>query len=210
MWDTSGIGSIRAKQSRKPPPSICNASPKLAPSAGGTNSIDGVAGGFVIPFDWDGDQLNARPGLCIIENAIGGQGSDSLIGNQTDNKLIGHQGDDFISGGPGNDTFIGGSGHDTLQGGQGADMFIIKHGDHDLILDFSFRQGDQLALKTKERRIAIKKDNILAVKSLDSWINSKERIEQFIYEKSTNMLYLARQDRPNQPDAVAEIDLILS
>ena len=211
LWDTGGIDSIRAKQSRKPATiNLRNANLKLAPSAGGfRSSVDGVAGGFVIPLDWDGDQLNARPSLCVIENAIGGRGNDSLIGNQTDNKLTGNQGDDFISGGSGNDTLIGGRGHDTLRGGQGADLFIIKHGDRDVILDFSFRQGDQLTLKTKERHIRINKNDIAITRSLKNGINNSGNTKHFLYEKNTNILHLVEQDGSKHPQAVAEIDLFL-
>ena len=42
----------------------------------------------------------------VIENAIGGSGSDILIGNSADNVLKGNNGDDFIAGGAGTDTAI--------------------------------------------------------------------------------------------------------
>jgi serralysin len=58
-----------------------------------------------------------------IENAIGGNGNDTLIGNDADNLLDGHSGNDSLSGGLGNDTLLGGAGAgtDTLDGGAGAD-----------------------------------------------------------------------------------------
>ncbi len=95
-----------------------NASPVTSDSlidlSGGPSSIDGVA-------------LTIDPG---IENAIGGDGNDTLIGNQSDNSLTGGRGDDalfaigrnnYLDGGAGNDALQGGSGNDTLIGGEGID-----------------------------------------------------------------------------------------
>ncbi|HWD22274.1 MAG TPA: M10 family metallopeptidase C-terminal domain-containing protein [Burkholderiales bacterium] len=56
----------------------------------------------------------------VIENAIGGAGSDLIIGNAAANAL---------SGGPGfgNDTLDGGTGADTLAGGSGNDSYRIDN-----------------------------------------------------------------------------------
>lgn len=54
---------------------------------------------------------------AIIENAIGGSGSDLLIGNQVANELIGNAG---------NDTFVGGDGIDLFTGGDGSDTFFVE------------------------------------------------------------------------------------
>ncbi|TRW98936.1 Ig-like domain-containing protein [Candidatus Methylobacter oryzae] len=43
---------------------------------------------------------------CIIENAVGGSGNDTLIGNDSNNSLEGGPGDDSISGGGGDDTAV--------------------------------------------------------------------------------------------------------
>jgi serralysin len=48
----------------------------------------------------------------LIENAIGGSGSDTLIGNQAVNRLEGAGGDDTLDGRYGGDTMIGGQGND--------------------------------------------------------------------------------------------------
>ncbi|MEI6213686.1 MAG: M10 family metallopeptidase [Desulfuromonadales bacterium] len=53
---------------------------------------------------YDGTDNLAIAYGCIIENATGGSGNDTLIGNDYNNKL---------TGGPGNDTLIGGGGIDT-------------------------------------------------------------------------------------------------
>ena len=43
---------------------------------------------------------------AIIENAIGGSGSDTLVGNSSNNRLDGRGGADKMSGGSGNDTYV--------------------------------------------------------------------------------------------------------
>ncbi|MBM1173080.1 M10 family metallopeptidase C-terminal domain-containing protein [Microvirga arabica] len=57
----------------------------------------------------------------LIENAIGGSGSDKIIANQANNSLEGRSGNDELQGFSGNDTLNGGVGDDDLQGGLGAD-----------------------------------------------------------------------------------------
>ncbi|SDY37092.1 serralysin family metalloprotease [Pseudomonas sp. NFIX28] len=70
---------------------------------------------------------------AIIENAIGGSGSDLLIGNKVANEL---------KGGAGNDILYGAGGADKLWGGAGADTFVFgassdsAPGAADQILDF--------------------------------------------------------------------------
>jgi serralysin len=74
----------------------------------------------------------------LIENAIGGRGSDRLWGNIADNTLVGGKGndrsfgldgDDVLRGNAGNDTLTGGAGNDTLIGGRGNDGLIGGSGD---------------------------------------------------------------------------------
>src|SRR5215213_2687625 len=50
----------------------------------------------------------------LIENAVGGSGSDTIIGNQAANVLTGNAGNDKLTGAQGNDTLDGGSGTDTV------------------------------------------------------------------------------------------------
>lgn len=52
----------------------------------------------------------------LIENAIGGTGSDQIFGNRINNVLSGNQGHDTIAGAGGNDTLNGGDGNDVLYG----------------------------------------------------------------------------------------------
>lgn len=57
----------------------------------------------------------------LIENAIGGAGSDRLIGSAAVNRLAGGGGNDVLEGGSGADRLEGGLGDDVLNGGAGAD-----------------------------------------------------------------------------------------
>ncbi|WP_371171390.1 M10 family metallopeptidase C-terminal domain-containing protein [Aliiroseovarius sp. 2305UL8-7] len=60
-------------------------------------------------------------GSTLIENAIGGHGTDKLIGNNTANRLSGEGGNDVIYGGAGNDDLLGGAGKDVIYGETGKD-----------------------------------------------------------------------------------------
>ena len=51
---------------------------------------------------------------CIIENAIGGGGNDTLIGNTANNTLNGGAGNDTMTGGAGDDIFAYSLGLDTI------------------------------------------------------------------------------------------------
>jgi len=51
---------------------------------------------------------------ALIENAVGGAGSDTITGNDGDNELDGGAGNDHLMGGFGTDTFYGGDGYDTV------------------------------------------------------------------------------------------------
>lgn len=59
---------------------------------------------------------------CLIENAAGGSGNDTLIGNGVANRLDGGAGADRLISGSGNDRLFGGSGNDRLSGGAGNDL----------------------------------------------------------------------------------------
>ncbi len=50
---------------------------------------------------------------AVIENAVGGAGSDTIVGNAYNNILTGNGGSDTLTGGMGNDTIRGGDGADT-------------------------------------------------------------------------------------------------
>jgi len=82
-----------------------------------------TSAGQLAKLHWDGSKVavgniaNASlykgDARSLIENAIGGSGSDTLTGNDAANTLIGGAGNDHLSGGKGNDTVDGGIGTDT-------------------------------------------------------------------------------------------------
>jgi serralysin len=59
---------------------------------------------------------------ALIEDAIGGAGSDIIIGNVAANKLWGGAGNDTLDGGDGIDTLFAGTGNDSLLGGNDNDV----------------------------------------------------------------------------------------
>lgn len=74
---------------------------------------------------------------AIIENAIGGNGNDTILGNAFANSLTGTSGNDSLDGvggndaldgGTGNDSLTGGPGEDTLNGGPGIDVVVFVFG----------------------------------------------------------------------------------
>ncbi|MCO5130815.1 MAG: M10 family metallopeptidase C-terminal domain-containing protein [Xanthobacteraceae bacterium] len=86
------------------------------------------------------DSIGIAYGVTI-EEAIGGEGNDTVTGNAQDNYLAGNGGDDQISGGFGNDVLEGGKGNDTLYGSLGNDT--LSGGDDDDLL-FGEAGGDTL------------------------------------------------------------------
>ncbi len=68
----------------------------------------------------------------IIENVVGGAGSEEIIGNNAANNLNGGGGNDTISGLGGNDTLLGGTGNDSLLGGTGVDSLLGGDGNDTL------------------------------------------------------------------------------
>ena len=78
-----------------------------------------------------------------IEQAIGGDGNDTLVGGALGNALRGGRGNDNLDGGAGSDWVEGGLGNDTLTGGEGYDLFGIgrQAGAMDTITDFDPTSG---------------------------------------------------------------------
>jgi serralysin len=60
----------------------------------------------------------------LIENAVGGSGSDTIVGNVIANALSGGAGNDTLRGLAGDDVLDGGAGNDILDGGAGGDHLI--------------------------------------------------------------------------------------
>ena len=81
-----------------------------------------------ISFDVDdkrwADKQHGNLGIafdCLIENAIGGSGNDTIIGNDSHNVLDGKGGNNILAGRRGRDRLNGGSGNDLIYGNQGED-----------------------------------------------------------------------------------------
>jgi serralysin len=122
----------------------------------------------------------------IIENALGGLGSDYISGNTAANLIAGNSGDDTIDGKAGDDVIEGGLGNDTLTGGAGSDIFRYSKGDgNDTILDFnsaidsmefvSFSAQEkskfvEVVAENGDREITLSDGSILMLKTMSSVI----------------------------------------
>ncbi|MCB9954369.1 MAG: M10 family metallopeptidase C-terminal domain-containing protein [Caulobacterales bacterium] len=69
---------------------------------------------------------------AIIENAVGGAGSDKVIGNGADNMLSGGFSDDTLYGGDGADNIDGGGDNDLINAGSGNDYVSGGAGNDDI------------------------------------------------------------------------------
>ena len=102
---------------------------QLADGNGGTDWIDAAAvtGDLVLNLTAgasstvDGGAFITISNTSTIENAVTGDGDDSITGNDAANVLYGMRGEDTLSGGEGDDTLDGGAGNDSLAGGNGSD-----------------------------------------------------------------------------------------
>jgi subtilisin-like proprotein convertase family protein len=94
----------------------------LTDSDGGIDSWNGAALTQDAVVDLRGNtgkigKLNFSIAANTIENAITGDGNDTIIGNVLANQIRGARGNDLIYGGDGNDQLYGGAGNDRLFGG---------------------------------------------------------------------------------------------
>ena len=118
IWDGGGTDLIRYNGLRNSNIDLRAATLQYETGGGGWVSFaDGIYGGFTI--------ANA----VEIENALSGDGNDTITGNDLANVIRSRGGDDSISGGNGDDRIIGGDGADTLHGDNGADVIICGTGD---------------------------------------------------------------------------------
>ncbi|WP_075637325.1 cadherin-like domain-containing protein [Rhizobium rhizosphaerae] len=114
IWDAGGEDTIGNAGSTKNSVIDLRDADLVGPYAGGHVSwISGVSGGYTIANG------------VVIENAVGGVGSDKIYGNEQDNRLDGDAGNDEIHAGEGNDILIGGRGSNVLDGGDGQDRAIF-------------------------------------------------------------------------------------
>ena len=106
--------------------------------AGGTDTFDfsGYSQGGVIDlrqgfFSSVGGRVgNVTIAMgAVIENAIGGSGTETITGNAADNTLRGGGGNDVLIGGAGADTMYGGLGDDAFEVAQAGDVVIENPGE---------------------------------------------------------------------------------
>jgi subtilisin-like proprotein convertase family protein len=101
----------------------------IADTNAGTDWIDfsTVAGNIILNlnsgsvFSVNSVNWGALGATTVIENAVGGDGNDTITGSGGVNTLYGMRGNDTLSGGSGDDFLYGGAGNDTFDGGLGND-----------------------------------------------------------------------------------------
>jgi Ca2+-binding RTX toxin-like protein len=124
-----------------------------------------------------------------IENAIGGNGSDTIFGNDFDNNIQGGNGNDILNAGDGNDTLNDGSGNDTLTGSDGADQFVFdaKTGNTNIDTIADFTTGtDKIVLEHaifKKLPLTVMSDQlIIGIAAIDS-------NDYLIYNSTSGILF---------------------
>ena len=190
LWDTGGVDKIDGSASAEPVTiDLRNATLEENKTAGGRiSSVNNVIGGYVIAHDWDGKDLQSKPGLCVIENASGGSNNDHLRGNHANNVLRGGPGNDGLIGGNGDDTLTGGRGKDVLKGGPGADQFVLSKDMPDEIQDLNFDEGDSIMYG--ENELKRRRD----LKIIESTSNFEET-DGFTLFRDSGELFLSETNR---------------
>lgn len=133
--------------------------------AGGTDWIDAAAvtGNLSISLMEGGTtSVNGAAWFTIcegtvIENAVAGDGNDSIFGNAAANVLVGMRGNDYLDGGAGNDIMRGGKGNDTYVIRNGGDVVDETGGDGvDLVKSVhSFSLADTAHVKGKVENLTL-------------------------------------------------------
>jgi Peptidase M10 serralysin C terminal/Metallo-peptidase family M12B Reprolysin-like len=101
-WDTGGNDTLRYDGDRRAVIDLRPASLKEGASdaGGGVSYVAGVYAGVTMAS-------NRTVKSAVIENAIGGDGNDTITGNGSNNRITGNDGNDKINGGAGsNDTAV--------------------------------------------------------------------------------------------------------
>ena len=102
------------------------------------------ANGDVTHGSWHKFSAPAPLGRVIVNTYAGNDRIDvsgieipaSLFGGPSRDDLLGGANDDYLSAGNGNDVLDGGPGADTMEGGRGNDLFWIRSGEGDVLVDF--------------------------------------------------------------------------
>jgi Ca2+-binding RTX toxin-like protein len=145
--------------------------------------------------------------LSSIENAVGGEGKDSIKGDANANKLFGYGDADTISGGAGADTLWGGNGNDKLTGGDGKDSFFFWefgniHGDR--ILDFTPGEDRILLAHSVYAELPLGK---LRAENFVLGTDAQDSDDFVIYDKSTGNLYFDPDPQEGlAPGLIATLD----
>lgn len=98
---------------------------------------------------------------AVIENAVGGRGSDVIVGNDVSNRLKGAGGNDTLYGGGDSDWLAGGKGRDRLWGGEDADRFVfatLERNARDIVMDFDSAEGDVIDLSAIDAQKRVRGD----------------------------------------------------
>lgn len=101
-WDTGGVDTLRYDGDKRAFIDLRPASLKQGASdaGGGVSYVEGVYAGITMAS-------NRTVKTAVIENAIGGDGNDTITGNAANNRITGNGGDDKINGGAGSgDTVV--------------------------------------------------------------------------------------------------------
>jgi Ca2+-binding RTX toxin-like protein len=114
-------------------------------SNGGTDTVNAAAvtTNSVIRLDGvAGNIAGQAASFSGIENAIGGDGNDTIIGNGFGNMLFGMRGADSLNGGDGTDALYGGTGNDTLSQSFGGPNETLDGGAGNDTADWSYNNFD--------------------------------------------------------------------
>lgn len=144
IWDAAGLDSISNQGAFQ----ACvidlrEAELTNSPNGGGyVSHIEGVAGGYTIAHS------------ALIENAIGGNGADTLIGNVLSNQLTANDGNDSLTGGQGNDRLDGGAGIDTATYVGKRNQYQLDVAGNTVADDVSGRDGNDLLTSIERIRFS--------------------------------------------------------
>ncbi len=135
-------------------------------TAGANDTFNGGAGTDTLSFvgDTTGVTVSLANGVASgggigidtisgFENAVGGDGDDSLIGDGGANVLEGGAGNDTLTGNGGDDVMVGGSGDDTFTGGAGSDTAVIAA---DAATGMATQVGTQLIISSIDGQDIVK------------------------------------------------------
>ncbi len=115
-------------------------------------------------------ETSMREFIFSFENAIGGEGDDTLIGTAGGNRLDGGPGNDSLLGGEGDDTLVGDPGNDTLDGGPGDDTADYSGTDTGAVFDL---EAGTVVLPDGTTDELVSIENIVATQGDDTVIGSE-------------------------------------